>query len=810
MSDFTQAQDQAIHKVGRSILVSAAAGSGKTTVLAERCAHLVIDAQPRTTIDRLLVMTFAEEAAAEMKSRIEKRLAAKYLEAVQEKSADAEHLKWQAMLAPGAHISTIHAFCARLIRQNFHLAALDPAFRVLDGAEASLLREEVSEQLFEEAMEGANGEAVKALVDLYGDGRDEVLRRRMIQTYETLRGIREAKLWRGRALEELETAAGKSRLVESEIGRGYLKLVTREVASVRAEAMLIAMQAKQYDSPGSYVTQPQEMVTLLDEVAGRLSKGEFDGADGVLDHTFARMSPKHGVPKDVAEELKKRLSKLRERMTDREKGSLRSLLGRSEAELLTDLARTTPHARTFMELVREFEQRYHREKLQLNTLDFSDLEHVALALLGRDQDGVMVPSDLARRLHQRYDYVLVDEYQDINPVQEAILHLVSRECVLDEGKTGNLFCVGDVKQSIYRFRLAAPDIFLKRRERYVALEGGVSIDLRENFRSRGVLLQAVNAVFRRLMKKESAEIEYDQTHEFVPGLNYAAGEGTFAGVPIELHVLEKDIIRSGEAKAGDGEEGAEGQGPSRAKDTEEDSEEDLEAAEMEARHVAQLVQELLRPADGAARQVWDKELKGYRPIHAGDVVILLRSIRQRTREYAKAFADVGISLRSESRSGFFKAVEVQETLAILRVLDNQQQDIPLAAVIRSAVTGFRHSEDALATIACRYKGIPFNQAVTQYAAEQEDEIALGLRALLVKLARWRQVALQRSTEELISTIYRETSLPAWYAALPNGEQRLANLQYLHQCASKFATFSRQGLYRFLSYLEDLEERDSLA
>lgn len=799
-STWTDAQKDAIETLGKSVLVSAAAGSGKTSVLAERCSHLVLTDR-NCSISDLLVLTFAEEAAAEMKGRIEKTLEDRYQQAVAAHEKNRDHLKKQSILASTAHISTIHSFCARLIRQNFHLAELDPAFRVLDGAEATLLRREVADELLEEALtdtpEDGGGQAVRALLDLYGNGQIDALAGWIIQASERLRGIPDSESQRTDAVQWLQATATAGKLAGTPLGEAYLDLVRRELEIARAEAASILSAASEHDAKGPHAKVAAELVSRADECLSLLAS-DFDKVPLRLAERLPQLRGVGQVPEDVAELLKQRIDKLKKRFTA-SGSAVRVLVETPQQRLLDDLARIIPHLETFLRLIGDFDSRYEAQKREQNALDFSDLEHVALKLLRTPAAGGHVPSDLARRLHQRYRYVLVDEYQDINPVQEEILRYVSHECVTSEGSIGNLFSVGDVKQSIYRFRLAAPDIFMARRESYEKDRAGAAIYLRENFRSRGPLLEAINGVFRRLMKREVAEIEYDDTHAFVPGAKYPDEPNTFAGVPIRLQVLLKDAAETAEEEAED--EGDEETA-------------DLEVSELEARHVAGLVRDLLAGDAGGAgrRRVYDKSMKAYREIRPGDIVVLLRSTRQRAREYAAAFAEAGIPFRTESRSGFFNAPEVQEVLALLRLLDNGQQDIPLAAVLRSGVIGLANPEDAMARIAMAYRRdrVPFHVAVSAYATEKADDLAREIKTLLDRLDRWRQLSLQRSTEELISILYRETSLPAWYAALPNGDQRLANLDYLRQCAASFAGFSRQGLYRFMAYLADLEEDDSLA
>lgn len=782
MRDCTASQKLAIDTVGTNLLVSAAAGSGKTTVLAERCCKLVVEG---CRVHQLLVLTFAEEAAAEMKHRIEARLTAA---AAMGDGPKGESLKKQAMLAPSAHISTIHAFCARLIRQNFHLAGVDPAFRVLDAEEAALLQEEILQELFEEQFESCD--QMRQLVDLYGDGQDEQLRQRVRQAYETMRSFLDADEWKRMSLRRLEEAVSGKRLADGALGREYLTMVSETLANAETLAMKVVALLEPFgDDAGKYLEVAMKLLATVSGWRKQLAAGDFDAVVAAQAEDLELRLSKSKLPEAEKNIAKAMLDQARDLL---KKGDVRQMLALPEKRLIADLAGTLEMVRYFLRLTDLFEERYCDRKAQGNALDFSDLEHTALALL-RDGDG---PSDLARKLHRSYAHVLVDEYQDINPVQEKILQLVSRQSVRGPGP-GNFFCVGDVKQSIYRFRLADPGIFLSRYKAYRKGEGGQAIPLSENFRSRKPLLDAINCVFAQLMRKDHAEIDYDDDHAFKTILEHPQTPHGFTGSPIELHLVQKDLLPGEEEAEGDDKPAIEGI-------------EELEDAEIEANHVAWLIQGMLHPEDGAPRQVWDKNAKAFRPLAAGDIVVLMRSIKHRTREYARVFAQYGIPLRSESRSGFFVAVEVQDVLSTLKLLDNQQQDIPMAAFLRSPMAGLDRPEDAMAKIRMAYRDEPFHAAVARYARERSDALAKDLARLLVKVDRWRKMAQQRPVEELIATLYRETYVLAWYAALPNGPQRVANLQHLLQCAGRFAQFQQQGLYRFLNFLGELEEKDSLA
>jgi ATP-dependent helicase/nuclease subunit A len=399
---------------------------------------------------------------------------------------------------------------------------------------------------------------------------------------------------------------------------------------------------------------------------------------------------------------------------------------------------------------------------------------------------------VARGYHRQFQHVLVDEYQDINEVQDAILNLVSRECLGDgAGLKQNLFCVGDVKQSIYRFRLAEPERFLRRYERFKLNGGGGGevIDLQANFRSRGPLLEILNQLFTRLMTKEAMDIEYDASHHLRARAEFPAADAQgFIGAPVELHLLPEEVESDGE------------------------DDEPLDRSEREAQFVARRIKEIMGDHGGSRRLVADKAAgtPGQRPIEYRDIVILLRSMKFKADQYADALVAAGIPVHRDSGQGYFQSMEVRDMRTLLTLLDNPRQDIPMAAVLRSPITGLPEAEDCLARIRMAYPNnkektsLAFHQAVALYAKERDDELAAGLRDFLRNINTWRQLARHRPLAELIWEIYDQTGYLAFCEGLSNGPQRVANLIDLHQRAAQFGSFSRQGLYRFLKFLDSLE------
>jgi ATP-dependent helicase/nuclease subunit A len=782
--NWTVRQKAGIETVGHSLLVSAAAGSGKTAVLAERCAHLVCNAADPCGVDQLLVVTFTESAAAEMKTRIQEALRRRLVE------QPSDRLKRQVALAEHAQVSTVHGFCARLLRQNFNLAGIDPEFRILDGDEAALLRREIARDLFHTRYETDSEGDFHRLIDAYGDGDDEKLIGEVVDTYGLLQSLIDPREWIAGNQALWEDAAAKP-LEESTLGKMLIGQVAEAVAALgrRCDDAKRAVAAL---GPGL-----TPYVEHLKELSGYFAHWrqvlESDGLDMLLAemHAFAEVKPRLPIVRGAVagKELGKTLIDGVKEALD--KDPLKDLLSCTSGQWQEGMSRTLPHARTFLSLVGDFEKEYLAARESQRALDFADLERKALNILRDGEGDSPGPSALARSLHEQYRHVLVDEYQDINPIQNAILSLVSRECV--SAQNANLFCVGDVKQSIFRFRLAEPALFLDRHKKFSSSRDkrlGEVIDLRENFRGRAPLLQAINGIFERLMTRSAVEIEYDQSHRLEPGLKFAAAgkARAFAGAPIEFHHLPANPTASSD-------------------DDEEDGPADLDRTDYEAILLARRILEMTGRDGSEPMHVCTPDA---RRIEFGDIVILLRAMQHKADRFADVLRAHDIPVHSEGGSGFFEAAEVRDMVCLLQILDNQRQDIPLAVFLRSPLSGLPNADDAMARIRLAFgaeeEPIPFHEAVRLYAERKDDELAAHLKDVLARLGEWRDQANKRPVAELLWHLFEETGYLAFCGGLEDGQQRVANLLDLHRRAGQFGTFLRQGLYRFLRFLENLREQ----
>jgi ATP-dependent helicase/nuclease subunit A len=465
----------------------------------------------------------------------------------------------------------------------------------------------------------------------------------------------------------------------------------------------------------------------------------------------------------------------------------------------------------FLELVEEFDQRYAQAKREIRAVDFADLEQLSLRILRDDffPSHRPTPSPIARMYHRQFKHVLVDEYQDINAVQDAILNLVSHDC-LDRPRPRhyppNLFCVGDIKQSIYRFRLADPKRFLDR-HRMLDSAGtdGKIIHLQSNFRSRKPLLDAINALFSRLMTCPQVEIIYDHTHALVAGQTFPVdGDANgFVGAPIELHLVPaKDDFQS-----------------ARDEDPHAGDEEDAEPfnrSDVEATLLAGRIRQMMGLDGHPRRQIAEKDSNGqwiHRPIQYRDIVILLQAVSHKAEHYARILRQHGIPVHADGGSGFFATTEIRDILSLLKLLDNLRQDLPMAALLRSPLANLPDCEASLARIRIAYPADDhpfFHEAVLKYADEQKDELAASLRDILGQVRQWRELARTRPLAELLWTIYETSGYLAFCSGMPNGQQRVANLIALHERARQFGRFQRQGLYRFLRFMDQLAGEDDPA
>lgn len=773
---WTPKQFAAITRADGALLVSAAAGSGKTAVLAARCVHLVCTADVPCDIDQLLVLTFTRAAAGEMRERIERELR-KHVE-----KHDEPRLQRQLRLIDRATITTLDGFCASLIRANFHLLGIDPGFAILAPEDAILLKHEVVERLLDAEYESPGAEPLKAFLDSYFGADDSRLRAFLLETHAMLQSVVDPEEWHIKAIRRLVGGADGT---DKELLSRFADMQRRALRSTHHKLISARRIALTDVTLDAYVKQIDLLLAEIDDWIALSEAGSFDPLSArALAFTLPRLPTVKQAPPELKEKAQTLIDSAKADLKG--KGETLSLCRWGLQQLRADLATIAPHAEYFLGLTNRFSQAYDRAKTDLRTLDFADTERMAFTLLRQSDEGLL-PSLSALDIQQKFHHVLVDEYQDINPLQNAILRLASRDISAesDPQVRSNFFAVGDVKQSIYRFRLADPQQFIDRQAILRAETSlGEVIDLQENFRSRGPLLDAVNDVFRLLMTGDSAGIDYDVTHELRSILPYPdLGPLAFTGKPIELHFLPRDIERA---------------------DGDSDDDEQADSFEREISLVAYRIRRLI----DERRPVGTKQ-DGARPIRYGDIAVLLRSAKFKASVVADELRVRGIPVHADDTTGFFNNTEVQDILAILKLIANGQQDIPMAAFLRSPIANIADPEDALATIRLLLPNEPFHRAVTTYAHARKDPLGKQLSGLLGQLTNWRERFHEQPIGESLSQLFDETGYLTFCRALPDGAQRVANLQELRERAIAFDSFERQGLDRFLAFLEEMEADDQL-
>ena len=781
---WTKEQQEVIRLRDRNILVSAAAGSGKTAVLVERILSKITDNTHPADIDRLLIMTFTRAAAGEMKERI-----SAVIEKALGEDPDNEHLQRQTTLLHTAQITTIDGFCAYIIRNYFHLIGLDPGYRTADEGELKLLRGDVVKALREEHY-AQKDEKFQKFVECFATGKsDENLGDLIQKLYEMAMSNPFPEKWLQKCLGDYRIESLEE-LRETE----WMKMLWDAVGDELQEAELLIREARnvcaEADGPYLYEDTLNSDLILVRDLQELAEKRDYNGTVKVLvKPAFARLSTKKAL--DVEEQKKQRVKELR----DEEKGILKELGQRyfqsSEEEILETIRYVREPIEMLIELTIQFMEQFGMAKREKNILDFTDMEHFALQILMTKEGEEIHMSQAARELSAKYDEVLVDEYQDSNFVQELLTTAVSGW--INQKK--NIFMVGDVKQSIYRFRLARPELFMEKYKSYSTEEAKEQrIDLHKNFRSRAQVLESVNFIFRQIMGEDLGGVVYDKDAALYPGASFPEGESE-EFVKTEVLLIEKD----GEELA-DVQESADAGAQGSQMELENQN-----AQELEALAIAQRIQEIV-----GKEQIVDKETREYRPVEYGDIVILLRTAYGWAETFREVLASQGIPVYCTSRTGYFSALEIVTVLNYLKVCDNPLQDIPLMGVLRSPIVGCTSQE--LAELRIHYpKGLLY-ESLTAYVGEssktdfltEKDFLKLKLSYFLQLLEKVRNMAAYTPVHELILYVLKETGYGNYARALPGGEQRFANLTMLVEKAMDYEKTSYRGLFNFVRYIEQLQ------
>lgn len=795
---WTEKQQQVIDTRNRNLLVSAAAGSGKTAVLVERIIQMISGGEHPLDLDQLLVMTFTNAAAAEMRERIAAAIEKKLME-----QPENRHLHVQAALVPHAQITTIDSFCLNLIRNHFNKLDIDPGFRIGDEGELLLLRTDVMEELLEGYYQKDDPE-FEQFVETYATGRtDAGIEDYIMQVYRFAQSNPFPDQWIKKCREEIrETRDGS--LEETSWMRFLMKDARQQLTELEEQLRSAYAVCLEADGPQVYQNVLMEECEMLRGLKESSDYRELNKR--LVAASFGRLPASRS--KDVDTAKKQQVTDCRDRVK-KAVADLKGLYGaQTEEEAAADLLGTSPVVLKLLELTEEFDRRFQESKREKNIVDFNDLEHYALEILicseqdveegsapaGETDDGIrngILYTETADQLSRQYAEILVDEYQDSNYVQEALIQSLSGERF---GRP-NVFMVGDVKQSIYKFRLARPELFM---EKYASYTDGDSssqkIELHQNFRSRKSVLDSVNHVFYRAMTKNLGNVEYSEDAALHPGAVFAECPDHETDGKTELLLADTGKAVMGEAD----EELAE-----------------YTSREIEAKMIASRARELTDPVHG--QWIWDKEKECYRPAEYGDMVILLRSISGWTESFINVLTQEGIPAYAETGSGYFDTVEVETILSMLAVIDNPMQDIPLAAVLRSPIGGvtdeelaWMMAEEKKSTKKGQDRGI--YQAFCRKLGEIEDIVGVENKQLLEKLKHFNQllqnlrfVSSYLPIHELLFLVYEKTGYYDYAASMPAGETRKANLDMLVEKASAYEKTSYKGLFQFIRYIHKLKK-----
>lgn len=812
---FTPDQQKVIDLRERNILVSAAAGSGKTAVLVERIIRMICDASHPVDVDRLLIVTFTNAAAAEMRQRI--RLG---LEKQLEENPESEHIERQVTLLHNALITTIDSFCLYLIRNHFQEIGLDPAMRVADEGESKLLKQDVLQAMLEEHFAGQDPAFTECVEFFCPGGRESVLEQHILKLHE----YAESCPWPEQWLEERKSdyAITEEAAWEQSVCGQYLLRYLEKMAQGCIDTLDRALGVCQ-EPDGPYMYAPlleQEREMLGDLLGAETQQNSAMNrfAQRLAAVQFARLPVKKdpSVSADKREQVKALRSNIKDTLQQLKEQFFTTPMDLSLAQMRACQAPVC----MLLDLALEFGQRFRERKQEKKIMDFSDIEHYALEILLHREGDQILPSPVAREYREYFQEILIDEYQDSNLVQEYLLWAVSGE---EDGRY-NRFMVGDVKQSIYKFRLARPELFLEKYETYTREDScRQRIDLSKNFRSRSEVLSAVNGIFANLMSREKGGIEYDERATLYVGAEYPAGPDCCS----ELLLAEKP---------------------------EKDSE--INAKAQEARMIAARIHQLRREY-----QVTDQATGQLRPAQYGDMVILLRTGSGWDETFREVLEAEGIPVYISSKTGYFAATEVQELLQLLRVLDNPTQDIPLFGVMKSVFGGF--TEEEIALLRSIKRGVSLWETVQsateppteeadgeqQEPEEQEEteqeqpgkreqkgadreeaergggkkmadgqpktaeqqgtdpQLAEKCRSFIQRLDTYRSYTIYMPIRQLLETIIREHDYLQYVTAMPAGSKRRANVEMLLTKASDFEKTSYFGLFHFVRYIEQLEKYD---
>ena len=762
--NWTNEQQQAIYENGENILVAAAAGSGKTAVLVERIINKIIN--EKIDIDKLLVVTFTNAAAAEIKERILEEIYKK----IDENPTDS-NLQKQIILLNKANISTIHAFCLEVIKNNFYEINISPNFRIGEGAEIELLKQETLEELFDELYEQEDKQFLK-LTEIYTGYRDdEPLKELILNIYKFIMSSPFPEKW---LKEHVEMFNLKDKIdidfSNTIWGKILLKEYIENVEKCIQELEILNKKLLMYNELEKYSIIIQDDIENLKSIIklGNSWDSTYELSNSIKFKNWP-------VDKKITIELKDIVKDTRKQIKDKFNKAKNEILLYKSSEANIDINEMYEILLMLEELILKFIEKYKLKKQEKNIMDFNDIEHNALKILiKQNEEGEYIPTEVAKKYINQFNEIAIDEYQDSNLIQEYILSIISN------GK--NMFMVGDVKQSIYKFRQARPELFVEKYEKYKLKEDieendNLKIKLFDNFRSRKNILDVTNMIFSEIMSKSLGNIEYNESEYLNYKANYEepnANIKKYAG-NTELHII--DLKKQDEA---------------------EEEINNIENEQIEAKFVANKIKELIK----SDYYVYDKK-EGYRKLLYKDIVILLRSTSGIAPVYERELTELSIPVFSDISQSYLETVEIQTIINLLKIIDNPMQDIPLVSVLKSSIGGFTDNE--LVEIRLFDKNCTFFESMQKARINVSEELKRKIDCFLNELSKWQEMEKYLPLDELIWKIYIKTGYYSYVTLMPNGILRQANLKMLFEKAKQYEKANFKGVFNFIKFIDKLKQ-----
>jgi len=880
---WTGDQQKAILTRGCNLLVAAAAGSGKTAVLVERIIKIVTNEEKPTDIDKLLVVTFTNAAASEMRERIAAAISKEL-----HRNPQSKLLQRQLTLLNKSSITTIHSFCLEVIRSNYHVVDLDPNFRIADQTEAVLLKQEALEELFEDRYVSLNGEMRNKdensgvdiegisleeiplgtlndlnlkeetpsplnlvetssfinLVEAYSNNKEDLgLQSIVLGLYNFSMSSTNPTKWLREKAEDFNIQDGYN-FSDTPWAKVLLADIKIELLGIEKVMIKALKVIENNDAITLYYEVFKDDLASIEDLLSAANNSFENFVSIIEDLSFLKL-PTIRACED--KEKQKRVQEIRNKVKKQLQELQKQIMTANSESSLNDIKKLYPLMMELSQLVIDLQGKYREKKKERSIIDFNDFEHYCLdILMKKDDAGEVVmgddrkpePSAVALLLRDKYEEILIDEYQDSNMVQETLLNIISREKI----GAPNVFMVGDVKQSIYRFRQARPELFLEKYNRYGKAEGEKTrkITLYKNFRSRGTVINAVNYIFKQIMCKNIGDLDYTDEEALNLGARFEdlVGPGKIGG-PVELHLIEKEIKDPLDEDAGNDSddstsdsEDSDEQGVGRGKTNEDETPTNIE---LEARIVAKRIKELMSPSGGEDFKVYDKNIKEYRNVQYKDIVILLRATSNWAPSFLEQLKLENIPVYADTGTGYFSTIEIQIIMSLLQIIDNPRQDIPMLAVLRSPIGGFTSEE--LVDIRIGQREVSFYEAMVNKSEHRKPEFEdvlpeeakpdksdseleksepklesdksqsekpKKISKFLEKLSHFREICAYMAIDEFIWYLYTDTGYYGYVGAMPGGPQRQANLKVLFQRARQYEETSYKGLFNFINFINKLK------